>query len=51
MKKVTDEIQSLLSGGKTFFATNWAIKSKTAVYLIVLFVTVWGVSLFITLPK
>jgi multidrug efflux pump len=51
MKKVTDEIQSLLSGGKTFFATNWAIKSKTAVYLIVLFVTVWGISLFVTLPK
>lgn len=51
MKKMTDEIQSLLSGGKTFFATNWAIKSKTAVYLIVLFVTVWGVSLFVTLPK
>ena len=51
MKKVTDEIQNLLRGGKTFFATNWAIKSKTAVYLIVLFVTVWGVSLFVTLPK
>lgn len=51
MKKMTDEIQSLISGGKTFFATNWAIKSKTAVYLIVLFVTVWGVSLFVSLPK
>lgn len=51
MKKMTDEIQSLISGGKTFFATNWAIKSKTAVYLMVLFVTVWGVSLFVTLPK
>lgn len=48
---MTDEIQSLISGGKTFFATNWAIKSKTAVYLIVLFVTVWGVSLFVSLPK
>jgi multidrug efflux pump len=51
MKKMTDEIQSLISGGKTFFATNWAIRSKTAVYLIVLFVTVWGLSLFVTLPK
>src|SRR6478736_4187312 len=49
--KMTDEISSLISKGKTFFATNWAIKSKTAVYLIILFVTVWGVSLFITLPK
>jgi multidrug efflux pump len=49
--KMTNEISSLISKGKTFFATNWAIKSKTAVYLIILFVTVWGVSLFITLPK
>ena len=49
--KMTDEISSLISKGKTFFATNWAIKNKTAVYLIILFVTVWGVSLFITLPK
>ena len=49
--KMTDEISSLISKGKTFFATNWAIKSKTAVYLIILFVTVWGVSLFISLPK
>src|SRR6187549_3642193 len=51
MKKMTDEIGSLISAGKTFFATNWAIKSKTAVYLIVLFVTIWGVTLFVTLPK
>jgi multidrug efflux pump subunit AcrB len=51
MKKMTDEISSLISSGKTFFATNWAIRSKTAVYLIVLFVTVWGLSLFVTLPK
>jgi len=50
-KNMTDEISSLISKGKTFFATNWAIKSKTAVYLIILFVTVWGVSLFVTLPK
>jgi multidrug efflux pump subunit AcrB len=41
----------LLKTAKTFFATNWAINNKTAVYLITLFVTVWGVSLFVTLPK
>jgi multidrug efflux pump subunit AcrB len=51
MKKLTDEIEALLAKGKTFFATNWAIRSRTAVYLIVLFVTVWGVSLFVSLPK
>jgi multidrug efflux pump subunit AcrB len=36
---------------KTFFATNWAINNKTAVYLITFIVTVWGVNLFVTLPK
>jgi multidrug efflux pump subunit AcrB len=51
MKKMTDEVYKLISKGKTFFATNWAIRSKTAIYLIVLFVTIWGVSLFVTLPK
>ncbi|MEY3436396.1 MAG: hypothetical protein RL335_852 [Bacteroidota bacterium] len=51
MEKITDEISKLISKSKTFFATDWAIKNKTAVYLIVLFVTVWGSSLFITLPK
>lgn len=51
MEKITDEISKLISKGKTFFATDWAIKNKTAVYLIVLFVTVWGSSLFVTLPK
>lgn len=51
MEKFTDEISKLISKGKTFFATDWAIKNKTAVYLIVLFVTVWGSSLFVTLPK
>ena len=48
---MTDEITKLISKGKTFFATDWAIKNKTAVYLIVLFVTIWGSSLFVTLPK
>ncbi|MCU0381610.1 MAG: efflux RND transporter permease subunit [Chitinophagaceae bacterium] len=41
----------LIKRAKTFFATNWAINNKTAVYLITLFVTAWGVSLFVTLPK
>ena len=40
-----------LRKGKTFFATDWAIRNKTAVYLITLFITVWGVSLFVNLPK
>jgi multidrug efflux pump len=40
-----------LKKGKTFFATDWAVRNKTAVYLITLFITVWGVSLFVNLPK
>jgi multidrug efflux pump subunit AcrB len=46
-----DREYDLLKKGKTFFATNWAINNKTAVYLITLFVTIWGISLFVTLPK
>jgi multidrug efflux pump subunit AcrB len=45
------EIHHLIRSGKTFFATNWAISSKTAVYLITLFITLWGVSLFMSMPK
>jgi len=41
----------LFKKAKTFFATNWAINNKTAVYLITLIVTIWGVNLFVTLPK
>jgi len=41
----------LIQKAKTFFATNWAINNKTAVYLITLIVTVWGINLFVTLPK
>jgi multidrug efflux pump subunit AcrB len=40
-----------LKKGKTFFATDWAVRNKTAVYLITLFVTIWGISLFVNLPK
>ena len=41
----------LIKKAKTFFATNWAINNKTAVYLITLIVTIWGINLFVTLPK
>lgn len=40
-----------ITSGKTFFVTDWAIRNKTAVYLITLFVSLWGISLFVTLPK
>ena len=47
----TGRDQHLIKKVKTFFATNWAINNKTAVYLITLIVTVWGINLFVTLPK
>jgi len=40
-----------LRKGKTFFATDWAVRNKTAVYLITIFVTIWGINLFVNLPK
>ncbi len=36
---------------KDFFLTTWAIKNKTSIYLLMLFVTLVGVFQFITLPK
>jgi len=36
---------------KEFKPTSWAIRNKTSVYLLVLFVTLWGVYQFATLPK
>src|ERR1700759_5088974 len=36
---------------KEFFLTSWSVTNKTAVYLIILFVTIWGASKFVTTPK
>ncbi|UAY52184.1 efflux RND transporter permease subunit [Ferruginibacter albus] len=36
---------------KQFKPTTWSIKNKTSIYLIMLFVTLWGVMQFVTLPK
>jgi multidrug efflux pump subunit AcrB len=36
---------------KKFGPTNWSIKNRTAVYLLILFVTIIGVFQFATLPK
>ena len=36
---------------KEFFLTSWAVNNKTAVYLIIIFVTIWGASKFVTTPK
>lgn len=44
-------ITKLLHNAKTFGPTDWAIKNKTAVYLITLILSIWGIGLFISLPK
>ena len=36
---------------KEFKPTTWSIKNKTSIYLLMLFVTLWGVTQFVTLPK
>ncbi|MBS1747907.1 MAG: efflux RND transporter permease subunit [Bacteroidetes bacterium] len=36
---------------KEFALTSWAVTNKTAVYLIILIVTIWGASKFVTTPK
>ena len=36
---------------KEFKPTSWSIKNKTSIYLLMLFVTTWGVVQFVTLPK
>jgi multidrug efflux pump subunit AcrB len=36
---------------KEFGVTSWAVTNKTAVYLIIIFVTIWGASKFVTTPK
>src|SRR5687768_13051427 len=36
---------------KQFGPTTWSIKNKTSIYLVMLFITLAGVNLFVTLPK
>lgn len=36
---------------KEFKPTTWSVKNRTTVYLLILFVTLFGVTTFITLPK
>lgn len=44
-------ISDLLKNAKTFGPTDWAIKNKTAIYLITLIISLWGISLFVSFPK
>src|ERR1700760_3235250 len=44
-------LENITGKFKDFVVTTWAIKSKTFVYLLMLVVSGWGVTQFITLPK
>jgi multidrug efflux pump subunit AcrB len=44
-------LNNLKSGFKEFGPTTWSIKNKTSIYLLVIFVSVIGVTQFVTLPK
>jgi len=47
----SNPIFKLLKNPKTFGPTDWAIKNKTAVYLITLIISLWGIGLFVSFPK
>src|SRR6201999_288676 len=44
-------LENLTEKFKQFKPTTWSIKNKTSIYLLMIFVTVWGVMQFVTLPK
>src|ERR1700712_3787899 len=44
-------IQNIKQKFKEFGPTSWSIKNKTSIYLMMLFVTLWGIYKFVTLPK
>ena len=46
-----NSISNLLKNVKTFKPTDWAINNKTAVYLITLIISFWGIGLFVSFPK
>ncbi|MCU0374395.1 MAG: efflux RND transporter permease subunit [Chitinophagaceae bacterium] len=36
---------------KEFGPTTWAIKNRTSVYLLIIFISIWGIVQFVTTPK
>jgi len=44
-------LENITGKFKDFVATTWAVKNKTAIYLLMLVVSAWGVFQFMTLPK
>lgn len=44
-------VQNVKQKFKEFKPTSWAINNKNSVYLIILFVSLWGIYKFVSLPK
>ncbi len=44
-------LENLKGKFKEFGPTSWAINNKTSVYLLIIFVTILGISKFIHTPK
>lgn len=44
-------LEKLTGNFKQFKPTSWSIKNKTSIYLLMLFVSIWGIVQFVTLPK
>lgn len=36
---------------KEFGPTTWAVKNRTSIYLLIIFISIWGIVKFITTPK
>lgn len=46
-----DRLKAELLKIKEFGPTKWAVKNRTSVYLLIIFISVWGIIRFITTPK
>ncbi|GAC1586535.1 MAG: efflux RND transporter permease subunit [Ginsengibacter sp.] len=44
-------IENIKGKFKEFGPTSWSIKNRTSIYLLILFVSLWGIYQFMTLPK
>jgi multidrug efflux pump len=44
-------LEKLTEKFKEFKPTTWAIRNKTSIYLAMIFISAWGISEFVTLPK
>jgi len=46
-----EKLKAELAKIKEFKPTTWSVKNKTSIYLMMVFVSIWGIYQFMTLPK